>query len=301
VIATLTPLRAGDVTAAVRRRYIARIKNAQKAIGRLEKSAARSLLADLRWARNAILGSLTDATPFGTWNAGHAIKAVEEAMAQYVEQGTGTLRRSFDSAWQLGTERVGMAAKTVGIDVTLPTFQFGIDRKQLEFAQGWAGDLIQAESDSILRGVSREVRLSFAGGQTKEQLIQRVRTHITKPLRFGTRRKRAETIVRTEVNRIHNAAAQSARMKMSAENVKVRKQWLHTGAGKTPRADHLALDGVTVDVDKPFPYPGLPRAQWPMYPLDPVLPAEASINCHCTTIEIFEVLDEADIAGAVTA
>ena len=74
---------------------------------------------------------------------------------------------------------------------------------------------------------------------------------------------------------------------------------MSAGDGRT-RPEHAELDGVVVDVDKRFPYPGLPSGQWPMYPLDPVLPPEAAINCRCAVVEEFEILDEEDFEG-VTA
>ncbi|MHC4717369.1 MAG: phage head morphogenesis protein [Planctomycetota bacterium] len=157
----------------------------------------------------------------------------------------------------------------------------------------------------MVKAVSKEVRLAFASGATKAELIQRVQSRITKPLRFKSFRKRAETIVRTEVNRVHNAAAQTRREQLGAENVIVRKQWLASGKGRPrERTNHAEMNGQVVDVDKPFRMEGVKGTVLrPMYPLDPMLPPEESINCGCTVVEVFEVLEEetAEIAAEVVA
>jgi SPP1 gp7 family putative phage head morphogenesis protein len=293
-------LRERDVSPAVRRRYIRRIKQAQRAIGRLERSAVASAVRDLEQARRNIMASLLDATPFGQWHLPQVRRVVEEALEEFRDKATRTHSAMIERAWDLGDSRVSSLARSAGIDVTEPAWKFGIPRDQLEFAQGFGADLVQAESDDVLKMISKELRLASAGGATREQLIQRIQKKITKPLRFGTMRKRAETIARTEVNRVHNAAGQARREQLEASNVKVQKKWLSAQDSRT-RTEHRQLHGKTVDADKPFPYPNLPRSMWPMYPLDPVLPAEHSINCRCAVIEVFVTIDEEGVETEVTA
>lgn len=287
-----TLIREADVSKAVRNRYIARLKRAQRKIGNLSKRSRKGVVRDLEGARRSIIAALADASEFGQWQLPQALAAAEEALREYREAGTATLQTALNDAWKLGAERVSSVAKSAGVNIS-PAFEFGINRTQLDFAQGWAADLVQAESDDVLKMVSREIKLGFAGGQNKAEIISRVQQAVTKPLRFGSRKKRAETIVRTEVNRIHQASAQASREKMESENVKVTKMWLHSGK-RDSRWEHVSMHGQVVGVDEKFRHPGLPKSQWPKYPLDPVLPAEHSVNCGCTVIELFEIVDEAD-------
>lgn len=66
------------------------------------------------------------------------------------------------------------------------------------------------------------------------------------------------------------------------------KKWRHTGIG-TPRPNHQDMDGQTVDKDKPFTLIGVDGVTYyPMYPIDPSLPASEAINCHCVTVDVVD-------------
>jgi uncharacterized protein with gpF-like domain len=271
------------VTKARRRKYVLAIKRAQRQIGRLENNAIRAIRSDLADARIFLLRALDHATPFQQWHAANVLRAIDEALLKFRDQATRNLQGNLNQAWDLGVTRASTFARS--LDVSVPRFQFGIPREQLEFAQNFSVDLIQHETDSIRHMVGVEIRQAAAGKLSRGQLVKRVMGRITTPLRFGTMKNRAEVIVRTELNRMHNAAAQAGREGLAADNVVVKKQWLAspdgpTTAGGRVRPAHWKLNGVVVPYDKPFPYPGIPKSRWPMYPLDPVLLAEEAVNCR---------------------
>ena len=281
---------------AVRRRWIARVKNAQRAIGRLEEKSAKAVVAVLARARANVIAALADASSFGQWHLPQAKRAVEDALAVYESELRQAVTSATSNAATLGFGRARSAAQALDIQVTsLPVL---VPHETLELATQLVPEFVQAEKDVVLKGISQELRLAFAGGQDRATMISNVRQRLTKTLRFKDKRHRAETIVRTEVNRIHNAAHHEGMKELEADNVKVMKRWVSTQDGRT-RPEHRRLNGVTVPIAERFPYPGLPKSQWPMYPLDPVLPAEASINCRCTTVEDFAIVDEEDVSKAV--
>ena len=283
-----------------RRAYILAMRRAQRQIGSLETEAIRAVLTDLVEAKSRVLAALfATGSEFAAWNLPQVIKAIDVAMDAYVKDAGGTLRRYVEKAWDTGVARPGNAAAALGVD--LPAgWQIGIDRRMVELAQGWSADLLQGEADSIVRRVTGYVRQGIAGGLQREELVRAIKPNLTRLFRFGTYRNRAETIVRTEVNRVHNAGHAQALDALQSSNVKVRKMWISSGDDRT-RPAHRAMNGVTVDHDKPFPFDAahvgedsLPRSQWPQYPLDPSLPPEQSINCRCTIVEVFDVAEEGD-------
>ncbi len=84
----------------------------------------------------------------------------------------------------------------------------------------------------------------------------------------------------TEVLRLHSVAADEA----IQQNPDVEfKEWAHTGAHKNePRLNHISISGQRVPKDQPYTLVGkLGGIYNPMYPRDPCLPPEESINCHC--------------------
>ena len=61
------------------------------------------------------------------------------------------------------------------------------------------------------------------------------------------------------------------------------KMWKHTGEYRNePRQNHVDMDGQRVPVEEPFELIGADGGTYEcMYPRDPILPPEESINCHC--------------------
>ena len=90
-------------------------------------------------------------------------------------------------------------------------------------------------------------------------------------------RSRARTTAITENRRMyHGAQYQSF---LDNEYI-VSKEWKHTHGIKEPRKMHVKADGQTVAKFYPFVINGIECD----YPLDPKLPPEESVNCHCYMI-----------------
>lgn len=91
---------------------------------------------------------------------------------------------------------------------------------------------------------------------------------------------KARRVSVTEVLRAHNVAQQEAFMQSPSVTGKL---WRHTGSYRiAPRENHVAMDGQTVGKEEPFTMQGIDGNTYhPMYPIDPILPAAESINCHC--------------------
>lgn len=91
---------------------------------------------------------------------------------------------------------------------------------------------------------------------------------------------RARTTALTETLRAHSVAQQEAFDQNPAVSG---KRWRHTGSYRNnPRKNHETMDGQVVPKDKPFKLIGAKGSTYtPMFPRDPILPAEESVNCHC--------------------
>jgi len=118
------------------------------------------------------------------------------------------------------------------------------------------------------------------GEKIPEKLIQRAKGSYTDRML----QSRGNRIARTETAQAVNAARlESSRQGAEAtglpDNVYI-KTWRHGGPAETKaRTDHAAMNGVSVrGLNTPFTLPDGTQCQ---YPLDPILPAEHSINCRC--------------------
>lgn len=98
----------------------------------------------------------------------------------------------------------------------------------------------------------------------------------------------ARRVAITEVLRAHAVAHEEAIQQSPATD---RKEWVHTGAHKNePRPNHQeqwslgngGMNGQIVPKEQPFTLNSVDGdIYYPMHPLDPVLPACESVNCHC--------------------
>lgn len=90
----------------------------------------------------------------------------------------------------------------------------------------------------------------------------------------------ARRVAVTEVLRAHAVAHEEAIQQSPATD---RKEWVHTGMHKNePRQNHIDMSGQIVLKNQTFTLQGVDgHTYYPMHPLDIILPACESVNCHC--------------------
>jgi Uncharacterized protein, homolog of phage Mu protein gp30 len=135
-----------------------------------------------------------------------------------------------------------------------------------------------ARRQNLLSGVPDEIfntiRSEISTGLNNREGIRDLSARITQAF-DQIETDRAELIAETETAAAYSYASDKA---ARAAGVKF-KQWIH-GASKIPRPDHLAIDGLIVPIDEPYPVGSPPL----MYPHDPDGSPEDVINCSCISI-----------------
>ena len=96
--------------------------------------------------------------------------------------------------------------------------------------------------------------------------------------------RRAVTIARTETHAAANWASQVMHEKLHSDST-VFKQWVSTNDGRVRKA-HSYMNGVKVEIDKPFIVTDKSGSHKMMYPGDYAGPAGQIINCRCICIYI---------------
>lgn len=139
----------------------------------------------------------------------------------------------------------------------------------LDFISRRAG-LLSALPAELYQRVLGEVSDGLAAGESLAQLSQRVDQAFS-DIEKGTADVIADTETAAAFNYATNAAARTAGVQF--------KQWIH-GGSRVPRPDHLAIDGLVVPFDEPFPVGSPPL----MYPHAPDGSPEDVINCSCVAI-----------------
>lgn len=178
-------------------------------------------------------------------------------------------------------ERVLDQGKASGLILETKSFAELFARLSLEYI---TSEMIRARitmvSDTLRQNIVNIIGDGQAAGSTLPEISKQLRT-----LAGPISRVRADMIARTEV---HGAANYGADEAAKATGLKLRKEWVAVGDGRT-RDAHGDMDGTVVDMDQSFNF-GSYRL---MYPGDRSGPARGVINCRCQIAHVID--DEFDV------
>lgn len=162
-----------------------------------------------------------------------------------------------------------------------------ISKLTTAWIEEWSGELADLMQLNSQTEIERILEDGLANGDSIAVFTQNI-------LDSGIRDEyyKARRVSVTEVLRAHNVAQQESFMQSPSVTMKM---WRHTGSYRNqPRENHVAMDGQTVGKADAFTLLGIDGNTYrPMYPIDTILPAAESINCHC----ICEPVVDADILG----
>ena len=166
-----------------------------------------------------------------------------------------------------------------------------LSENTLDAARTYSAGLIKNLTVDGLQKITSQLDLAVLGQKPAHEVIKEIGTNLKDPSVFGTIRRRAELIFRTEVNRI-NQMATFERMKQIAKSIPgLKKEWVHSHVG-FPRAGHLALHGMVIGAEDMFTLNGDKGTYEIFGPYDPLLPVGETINCRCKIIPVIEQLQK---------
>lgn len=131
-------------------------------------------------------------------------------------------------------------------------------------------DLLSGLPEELYQRVLTQISDGLAAGETVAEITSRI-DQTFNDIEQGT----ADVIANTETAAAFNYATNNAAASAGVQY----KQWIH-GGSIVPREDHLAIDGLIVPFDEPFPV-GSPLL---MYPHDPGGAPDDVINCSCVSV-----------------
>ena len=181
-------------------------------------------------------------------------------------------------AWQAGQELVdapidaglSLGGPRVRVSAILPS----PDVRQLRAMRTFLTDRLAGPVTTQMTGrVNAQIGLIMVGAQTPAEAADQVGRILE------STRRRARTIIRTELGRAYSTAGQE-RMGAAKKHLPgLKKQWRRSGKFHS-RIEHDAADGQVQDVDEPFRVGGVDL----MYPRDPAGPPRETINCGCQSL-----------------
>lgn len=139
----------------------------------------------------------------------------------------------------------------------------------------WSSELGRLMKINTHKQLTDLIQNAIDNGESIEKLTRKIMDG-----GWRTEYYQARRVALTEVLRAHSVAHEEAIQQSPATD---RKEWVHTGTHKNePRPNHQDMSGQIVPKEQPFTLVGRNGiTYYPMYPIDPILPASESVNCHC--------------------
>jgi hypothetical protein len=242
-------------------------------------------LTQLLQDAQARIAALLAAQPsdYQRWYLPQLQAQIEAALNQFAAGASTSLGSAAGTAWTTGQALVDepIAAGGIRIAAQIPA----INTAQLAAMRTFMTDRMRAVSIETAAKINGQLGLVMIGGQSPGDAIGNIQA-----LLEGSPRRRAITVVRTEIGRAFATATQE-RMAQAVEVLPgLGKQWRRSGKIHS-RRKHDLTDGQIRPVDKPFilgtgnvvdeeASAGIRI----MYPHDPAAPASETINCGCVSL-----------------
>jgi glycerol-3-phosphate cytidylyltransferase-like family protein len=192
-----------------------------------------------------------------------------------------------------GIQLVDKALEAGNIRTAMPY----LSEQKLQRLNQYGAEHIKGLADYARSKIAQEIDLAVLGQKPQQQVIETIGRKLDSASVFGTIAKRAEVILKTEVNRINQMATADRLKQVSIQVQDLKKRWIHSHIG-IPRPGHLMLHLVTIDVKEKFELLG---ADGKIYyvdgPYDPILPASEIVECKCKVIPVVMRFEPVSAAG----
>ncbi len=272
------------------------VTKAQKVFQKQQAQALKDVRKALSDYRYQILGSFAEVTE---WDSYHVQQL--KASLTIANRNAGKI---LSQNWVNQANEV-TALALAGVDSPLKKIGLPVDHmgpfvpiKELAILNEYVPSLITQVADDVHKQVQGLMQQSLMGGITQRDMLAKV-GNLVGPLKPGQRppgtvfakaHVRAKTILRTEMNRLHNLTTSARIDELAGKFPGVGKKWIHRPSNY-PRPSHEALHGMMIFPDGSQ---GKYKTKFQLGsyrisgPHDPKLPAEHDVNCHCGLVVAYD-------------
>lgn len=255
--------------------YRAELRRQLAALPALQRSTITRVAAELEAARRTILAelqaSLSDSRRV---TRQRLLVEVERQLDAWSRAAGETGSAAAKVAWQRGMELVRAPLGAAGLGAGIGA---KINPRALASIQNVLTGKISGASADAIRRIDSILLQTLVGTTAQSDAI----TQISEVL--GSPRRRAQTILFTELGRAHAMASHAAMLEAAEKIPGLRKRWLRSGK-KHPRRSHFRAHNQMVLAAEPFDIAGVKL----MHPRDPNGPADHTINCGCMAVPVVD-------------
>jgi hypothetical protein len=285
--------------------YAAKLLEVSRRFDNLEDDTIKQLIRLLQDTRINIAASITDnATDFQQFRSRGLIDSIDNIILDFQSQLNRDLAGSLT-----GVSNIGLASVTEPLDVIgLNVSSFNaLSPQQVNIALDFSAELVQNITEDLRGKINTQLRLATLAEKSSFQAMKDITNELGVKATdgvWGTRNRpevvkgvaaRAETIVRTEMTRIHNLAHNTTQQQAGNIIPGLLKRWIATADRRTRpthRNAHRRYFKDPIPVSEPFRVGN----SLLMYPGDPAGSPQETINCRCTEATIVPELGVSETA-----
>jgi len=266
--------------------YAMKLKAIADRYSALEDDTIRRSLSMLKDLRGRVAAELVTAQDYRAYTLKQLQGNVDRIIDEYEMQASADLRQSFGQSFSAGIASAAEPINALGFGVAY----FAPSQSQVNAVLDFSADLVRNIGEEMRTKINTQIQLGVLGDKPIFDVMRGINDVLgieastgvwakRKPLVHGVA-ARAETITRTEMQRVFNLASFSQQQQMDQQIPDLKKRWLATGDGRTRKTHlqaHLRYKDNPIPITEPF-IVGQARL---LYPLDPNGPAEETIQCRC--------------------
>lgn len=250
---------------------------------RIQRDTIAEIARLLREALDAITAQLGDnPSEYEAWRIPRLQREIERIMREFGEDAGTSATAGQERAYDAGQALIDAPLAASGVQVAhLPD---RIDAGQLRAMQSFLTTKMKRMSLDASNRINSELAQVLIGSQGIEDALVRMQQI------EGISRRRAITVVRTELGRAYAVAAQVRGEQASRSVPGLKKQWRRSGK-RHSRPNHDRTDGQIRPIEKPFVIGfhrvtdgSEPTGTKLMHPHDPAAPPSETINCGCISL-----------------
>lgn len=262
-----------------------KFRKARTAAARRKSAIQRDTMAEVRRLLDEADRQLTailagQPSDFAQWQLPIIRQSIRSTLGELGEGMAQAGAAGMTQSWEAGVALVDKPIEAGGVAIS--AVAPAVDATQLFAMRNFLTGLMRDVSNNVVQLVNTEIGLVALGAQGPADAIGKIADLVA-----GGRR-RAQTIVRTELGRAFSAAGQQRMEQASGILPGLKKQWRRSGKVHSRIAHDLA-DGQIVGVDESFTVNGVKLR----YPRDPAAPAAETVNCGCNSLPLMKTWDVA--------
>jgi hypothetical protein len=280
-----------------KQQYVKTMNQLADRYGKLEDQTIRDIQSMLKDLRKDIAAQMLSTTDFEAFRLRGLKTAINRLIDEFNRRASQSVNSSIKGTHELGEQSVNEPLEKLGIKIERAGF-IKLDAAQANIALDYSTDLIQAISDPMRSQINKLLRLAILGTKKPIDVMREITQVLGVEARTGVWKKkkdpvkgvalRAETDLRTELQRAYNLSHRSQQIAVQEIVPELMKIWVANGDHRTRKSHliaHRHYKKHPIPVSEPFilsPTKGKNKGRKfkMMYPLDPDGPPELVINCR---------------------